>query len=111
MGSGSDWEDQNINEPTDQDLKELSKEDSSSETFNEEFDEFFRISSEAVDKVDQLESKLDAEDKVLDTDWSLFTVANLKIELKKRGLKSTGRKAELVKILEEFDLGLTKEQE
>ena len=37
-------------------------------------------------------------------DWSKLTVANLKIELKNRGLKAYGRKAELVATLEAYEM-------
>lgn len=39
-------------------------------------------------------------------DWSSFTVAGLKVELKNRGLKTSGRKAELISLLEESDTEL-----
>jgi len=71
--NGGAWVDLDIDEPTDQELEELSE-------------EVARLETNAVDK-----------------DWSLLTVTHLKAELKLRGLKSSGRKAELVAALQESD--------
>ena len=44
-------------------------------------------------------------------DWSKLTVAKLKDELRERGLPTTGKKADLVALLEESDLALESEDE
>ena len=50
-------------------------------------------------------------EKLVSKDWSSFKVAELKQELKKRGLKTSGKKADLVSLLEESDLSLSEEEE
>lgn len=108
--NGSDWEDLNFNEPTDQDLEEVS----TSAGFNEEFDEEFdldTVARMAREAVNQFESELETEEIVVDRDWSLLTVINLKEELKKRELKATGRKADLVAALEKYDRDNANEKE
>lgn len=50
-------------------------------------------------------------EKLLSKDWSSLKVAELKEELKKRGLKTSGKKADLVALLEESDLSLSDDEE
>lgn len=107
---GSDLEDLDFDEPTDIDLEDVSI----SSDLNEDFDEDFNLEAVARmarEAVDQYESSLNEEETVVKKDWSLITVVKLKEELKKRGLKATGRKADLVKTLEESDRELTNGEE
>jgi len=104
------WEDLDFDEPTDEDLEEVSI----STDLNGDFDEDFNLDAVATmarEAVDQYESSLNEEDTVVKKDWSLLTVVKLKKELKKRGLKATGRKTDLVKALEESDRELVNGEE
>ena len=52
-----------------------------------------------------------ATEQLVSKDWSSLKVVELKEELKKRGLKTSGKKADLVSMLEESDLSLSEGDE
>jgi len=108
--NGSDWEDLHFDEPTDQDLEEVSTSADFTEDFDQEFD-LDTVARMAREAVNQFESKLETEEIAVGRDWSLLTVVDLKKELKKRELKATGRKADLVVALERYDQGLANKEE
>jgi hypothetical protein len=112
-------------EPSDLDLEEIDLEvdDDVSDFFDnlEDLEDLGKMAREAVEK---LESSFDDEteeappndsigsaSKIASSgiDWSGLTVANLKTELKNRGLRVNGRKADLIAALEDFDSDLSSE--
>jgi hypothetical protein len=44
-------------------------------------------------------------------DWAVLTVANLKLEMKKRGLKCSGSKTKLVAALQEYEANQVQKEE
>ena len=70
-----------------------------------DFEEFEDLVAAARRAVDEMQTK------ELTSNWSKFTVAELREALRDRGLPTTGKKADLVALLEESDLDLQKDAE
>jgi hypothetical protein len=73
---------------------------------DEELEELGKLAGEAVDQFDGVVQETGRVNETSRIDWSVLTIANLKSEMKKRGLKCTGNKAKLVAALEENDANL-----